>query len=111
MRKLEITVRKFDIATRKREIATRKREIATRKREVKRPNEIRTNAHDQNLNYVSLRHIRRVKWRSPTSMNIQVHMPRRVHVCCCMAVGTGGQGGGAIAPPPQYFANPKNSRL
>ena len=24
-----------------------------------------------------------------------------------MAVGTGGQGGGAIAPPP-YFANPKN---
>ena len=25
-----------------------------------------------------------------------------------MAVGTGGQGGGAIAPPPQYFANQKN---
>ena len=28
-----------------------------------------------------------------------------------MAVGTGGGAGRAIAPPPQYFANPKNSRL
>ena len=72
---------KHEIAMRKLEITMRKFEIATRKREVKRPNEIRTNAHHQNLNYGSLRHILRVKWRSPTSMNIQVHMPRRVHVC------------------------------